>query len=960
MPILNKQLGCSAIFIILLFSSFCYSAGYDQYGPVPLVGIGKTNHPPILDGKLDEWSQAVSVSGFTLNNGKGYASQPTRVYLTYDDNTLYLAFHCEEKEIAKLQTTEIRHDGLVWEDDSIEIILNPDADTALDWKHNIHLIINAAGTVYDAKGIDPENAEWNSDATVAVGREENAFIIEVGIPLSKITAQPDCSHPWQLNFYRNRIVGQSEQSAWSYTPGPWKYNFQRHRILVSPEYSSWSFCPGPLKYPIRLGILSFLDSVPQILLPDRINLGLGYNEFDYQLINTQSDKTFHLQIEGMTRFDNNPIADIVLSPKETIKKKLAFPIEGFEDGVQLTLLDDKKQTVYRTVYPLFLEPESAVDNLLLQSVLLREVLKNPYIPKNIATGMNATLQEGVTVYQELKQKSETAFQKQQQVSQADWVSLSKRIDTVYQKINNAQTIVWTKGIWENIVPTEMPNAIEDTKEINLMAMQDEYVSAAVNITNFTNFPYTARVSLALATSSSAQSGSVSFLRDNIVFHQAIYRPLRNGQISGDALPALDAAQLFTLQPVQTGQIWISIKTHGVPAGEYFGEMTIIPLSPELPQKTILLQINVLPISLPKVAPISTYTWDYTHSDEYFQDLTDHKINVLLLSCNICLPECDTTGNVIKLDFTELDEAIAIRHKYGNQLMFSYGVVRDFDRLIAKKYHWEYLSDPWKKAFASWLTQWINHLQQLGLDYTDFAMQIWDEATGKEVQKVVEAGPFLRSIDPRLRWVMDGAQDSDEVNRMAPYVDVWIPHLDSLLQSTEKDRLVALLKSTGKPVWCYTCRINMIEQPVLDYYRLKPWYAYQLGFNGVCFWAYNSWRGDPWNDFDATNIDRFSDNGVIYSGDHGPITSRRWEAFRAGIQDYQYLDMLQQLIKLAKEESTVQGNDNLAKLAIEANGVLNEAVNQVLTKKDETTLNLWRQKIAEMILKLKNQSEVRSQ
>jgi hypothetical protein len=936
----------SILILTLLFVPAVYAI-YDNRGPIPIVSIGKTAHPPILDGNLDDWKNAVTVSGFTLNDGKGYATQQTRVYLTYDENTLYIAYWCEEEEAANLKVTEPNHDGIVWRDDSIELLVL----VGNNWDKMAHIIINSAGVVYDAIGLDPENSEWESGTQVAVSKDTSGYIIELGIPLAKLDTQKNFNQSWKINFYRNRV-------------------------LKKAEYSSWSFCPGPFKNPTRLGQLMFQESVPQLELPNRVDLGLGYNEFEYQLVNLPNNKTYHLQVESLTRFDNNPIADITLPPNESIKKKLEFPLEVFEDGVQVTILDDssnpdefseretgtgKKEPIYRTVYPLILKPESTAGNLFLQLASFIELLKNPNTPTGISTELKSTLQEVDAITHELKYASDSAYQKKQQVSHDEWARISPKLNAVYRKLNNYQTIVWQKGIWENLFPDELPDSFIEVKDINLLAMQDEYISTAINITNISFLPYSARVLIDKLSGKNDTGDSISFPRDNITIRRVVYRQLKNGITTGDALPEIDQAHLVDIPASKSGQVWFTIKTQGVAAGKYTGLIALKPLEDRMfSQKTVRLTITVLPIALPKEMPIATYLWDYATNDAYIRDLIDHKINKMLISCYICPPVCDSTGNVISIDYKKLDDAIAMKHKYGNEIMFSYGVVREFDRWAAKKNNWEYLSEPWKKAFASWITQWVKHLNELGLDYNDFSMQIWDEATGPNVKNVVEAGPFLRSIDPKIRWVMDGAQNLEEAKQMNPYVDIWIPHLDSLLRSAGKDALVAYYKSTGKPIWCYTCRVNMTSQPVLDYYRLKPWIAYQLGFDGVCFWAYNSWRGDPWSDFDVVGEEGYSDNGVVYSGDQGPIPSRRWEAFREGLQDYQYLYMLQQLIKQAEEESTVLGNDTLAKCAAEAKGVLTQAVDEVLSKQDEPTLYLWRQKIAEMILKLKKQSEVRSQ
>lgn len=53
--------------------------------------------------------------------------------------------------------------------------------------------------------------------------------------------------------------------------------------------------------------------------------------------------------------------------------------------------------------------------------------------------------------------------------------------------------------------------------------------------------------------------------------------------------------------------------------------------------------------------------------------------------------------------------------------------------------------------------------------------------------------------------------------------------------------------------------------------------------GVGFWAYSDTSGSSaWDDFDG----RRPDYAVVYENKNGPVSSRRWEAFREGIEDYQ--------------------------------------------------------------------------
>jgi len=148
--------------------------------------------------------------------------------------------------------------------------------------------------------------------------------------------------------------------------------------------------------------------------------------------------------------------------------------------------------------------------------------------------------------------------------------------------------------------------------------------------------------------------------------------------------------------------------------------------------------------------------------------------------------------------------------------------------------------------------------------------------------------------------------------------VWVPVLGRLEDKANGPALVAKyreLQAQGKRVYTYTCSTFMKALSPYTYHRLKPWSAAALGLDGVFYWAYNSWRGEPWNDFDG----EIADCGAIYPGAGAPITSRRWEASREGLEDWQIMRLLEQL---SPEEGAA---------------LVSEALNAVLANKDNVDL-----------------------
>lgn len=388
---------------------------------------------------------------------------------------------------------------------------------------------------------------------------------------------------------------------------------------------------------------------------------------------------------------------------------------------------------------------------------------------------------------------------------------------------------------------------------------------------------------------------VTFAPDCVTLHQAEYQDLRLGRTVADPLPVMNEAGVLRVAPGESRQVFLTVDTSALPPGEYASTVRIKPFSREQPLKAVPLRLRVLPVRLPERMPIATFNWDYARNERYVEDLVAHHTNSFLLSTNCRMnfdPQGEPTGPV---DWASYDELLQVKLRHaranGGIIVFSYGIVRDFETQMRARHGWEFMGEPWQRAFRAWVLEFERHLRDdIGMGYEEYAVQLWDEATAANARLTLQAGQFLRSFAPRMRLCMDGAQSPDEVRMLDPVIDLWIPHWQALRNrdsSPELRALYAEIAARGEPVWHYTCSTNMKALDPLDYYRLKEWQVWKLGLGGSCYWAYNSWRGDPWDDFDG----EIADCGSIYDGPGAPVTSRRWEATRDGREDYQALYLL---------------------------------------------------------------------
>jgi len=172
----------------------------------------------VVDGKLEEeaWKKEPTISRLIPRKADGYAPVKTEAWLSYDEAFLYVAVRCEEPVLRDVFSEARDRDGAVREDDCIEILL----DTNRDKKSFYHFAVNPDGVLYDARRDD---TGWNSSATVATAVEEEAWTMEMAIPLEEIDADPAAHKTWGFQMARQRPRWGGE-SSYQWSPTFWYGN----------------------------------------------------------------------------------------------------------------------------------------------------------------------------------------------------------------------------------------------------------------------------------------------------------------------------------------------------------------------------------------------------------------------------------------------------------------------------------------------------------------------------------------------------------------------------------------------------------------------------------------------------------------------------------------------------------------------------------------------------------------
>jgi hypothetical protein len=186
-----------------------------------------TEEVPKIDGILNDkvWKTAPYIDEFYQrepNNGAP-VSKPTKVYVCYDEKTLYFGFQCYD-DPDKITAKELLRDISLAEDDRVQVIL----DTYLDGRNGFWFQIGPLGSIGDALVSDNGagfNKQWDGIWEGKAKITDYGWEAEMAIPFKTLNFRPD-KNIWGLKLIRH-IRRNLESSYWP------EANLNTYRFQVS-------------------------------------------------------------------------------------------------------------------------------------------------------------------------------------------------------------------------------------------------------------------------------------------------------------------------------------------------------------------------------------------------------------------------------------------------------------------------------------------------------------------------------------------------------------------------------------------------------------------------------------------------------------------------------------------------------------------------------------------------------
>jgi len=824
----------------------------------------KGRQHPGTNLNLAPWNQAAVLTGLMENKGKSIANETTWIYLFYDSSSLWLAFRCEGQGASQLKTEITEHDGNVWRDDSVEVLIDPDHEH----KDYYQFAVNSAGVIYDAFGKD---RKWNSGIGVVTSTDEKGWTALLNINYSCLgVKKPESGTMWGINFFRNS--SKPERSCWS----PGLKNF-----IDPKDFGHIIFAKENIQ-PVR-----FLKIHP-------FAIGINHLKFD-------SHHQFHYSIKGQEPSGKSVFVKEGKIPRDG--KVSLFIDKDRTQQVGITLFDQNGKTLAKCQYPMMSPYVSAKIKLLkkkceeiddaLSSFPIGARQKAGALMKNL----KPLIHDAVGTIDDHKRYTPENWKYLDQISKM----LERRLCGVWsyqQTLANfphADFGVGQETSMRKVMIRDFPfnGRFGNCKTVSLAQNEHEGFQIAVIPFHRDLKDVTVSVSPLRSRKKSnnrhAINTEVSLVGHVNVADNPPYDAEYHGWWPDPLLNFQNQCDIYMGEKVA---FWIDVSTRPETLpGLYDGSITITadncdPVSIPLTVKVWDFKLsdgtqlrNAFTYDKPRVVSLYGDRWNRQLAYKYYDFILDHRLNIDHL-------------------YRKESPDIKLLEYAASRGMNAFNVGGVFKKGSINKTNAK-------------LDRYLSRLKQA--DLFDFAYVYgFDEVKEERFSEIRKVFGMIHKKYPGLETMTTAIDYSfGKDTGLREVVDIWVPLTDWYdLDEAEQ------LRAEGKKMWWYICISPhhpyanwFIEYPAIEARLLMGAMSYNYKVDGFLYYQMNMWGDNlkpiysgpytKWNPGSYTNKQGLTANGdgsLICPGPNGPLSTIRLENIRDGLEDYDYLYLLEKVVR----------------------------------------------------------------
>ncbi|HNR40606.1 MAG TPA: DUF6067 family protein [Bacteroidales bacterium] len=877
----------------------------------PVMYIPSAGSIPVADGKITEpvWQQAAELTEFINWSRDSYIKDSVKVLVCSDAKNLYVAFRNSDPGAARLMKSvspKGPRDTFLWGRNHVSVGLSYGGKS-------IRLMADPKGTMTDWKGDD---LSWNGNWQYGASINSHDWSAEFIIPLSDLS-ESGIAPGEEIKISISRSFPMGESSEWSgrcvlsakenlkCTFGRWPEPVPGKNFL---PFSASNF--GNAEADIKCVIKLYkLDKKPVFIN----QTGQGASS-EMQLVISSEPLIYNYEYS--------------LPARQSVEQKLQFdlPYEG-SYFASASVLSAQGSIIRRGVDFWFtIEPNrqklNSLKGLIGESIASLTRLSGP-----VVDDLKKKAESYYSDVLKLESSAENAW------SSARWNELTDKTDKLKSDISRHlnclrwNTLMNWNDTWDfgislthSVVKLKKDEyfPFPVTDRINISLAGNEYESFQLALLPFSGDMKNMHVRVSdLKSKDGSLIGNknieVSLVDYNMIEWQADYVaekgwhpdpliPFRNGM-------TIDGSDLCR-------PLWITVYAPaGTKPGNYQGT---IEISADGMKKVIaFVECRVWGFDLPVTSHLKTHSWDNIEYMADFYNLEEYPVEWYMNFCQLLLKNRFNPGsagiNYVsekpvrkgKYDFSRVEKVL--------QFCIDRGLSR-FSMIQMRKG----LYTPKEEAEVyKFIEAYSRFLKERG--WLDEALvELWDEPTDLEWPYIRERAEKIKKIDKdiRLQLFAEGgpyefSDRSTDKYGLNDLVNIWAPV--NIIESPET-------QAKGGEIWTYFCTLAresapnfFIDCPAI-YQRSIPWYCWMYGVDGFEHWSTNyfwrnvkrgepvdnKWPNTPW---DSRTYYYYNGEGqLVYPGPEGATySSIRLENFRDGMEDYEYLFRLRELLSAAGNE-----------------------------------------------------------
>ncbi len=365
-----------------------------------------------------------------------------------------------------------------------------------------------------------------------------------------------------------------------------------------------------------------------------------------------------------------------------------------------------------------------------------------------------------------------------------------------------------------------------------------------------------------------------------------------------------------LQAGRTQALWLEV---AVPAGAAPGDYdATLAVSADDRSAQLPVTLHVWDFAIPEERHLSVVNWwrfpglgfdgrFEPYSDAYYQFLGEcctflvaHRQTDIQSSLSELVQEVQDAGGNVSYDTTRLERYVGTAFEHGIRQIHLHAVGRRVGIHTEPDGRIEPVSAAMKRLPAVEAViqkhQWQG---RIAVNISDEPFIQHEQSYAAVVDQVHEMAPSVRVIE---------AVESEFFGEL----DIYVPKLSHLNLWYPRFQEV---QREGKELWYYTCchPVGRYPNRFLDQSLLKGrvllWLNYLYGLDGFLHWGLNHFHGDdPYTQEGISHQLPLGDRAVAYPGSSGYLGSLRFSTMRDGLQDFEYMWLLEEGLRALKERA----------------------------------------------------------